>query len=281
MGFRGFMKFINNRLIAVVLLVVILTPVMTFGQEIGANAEDSKQTKTFIASLAPTPIFVSGSGNITCSQLRDMNLPGLEHMLDAWEFKIDSPPFGVNTFSLDGSGGGTVENGPPNANMSVTYNRISSTTISSWQIDASPVLALDRKVSAVIVKGGSDGKNVYPYNPLATFDVGPFTTPGATQAISHISFCFERTLAPSAATVSVMGRVIANGQGVPRARVNIVDENGQTRSVVTNSFGYYRFEEVEVGQTYIISVFSKGYRFTSRLISINDDLTDLDFTADE
>jgi hypothetical protein len=175
-------------------------------------------------------------------------------MLDAWEFKIDSPPFGVNTYSLDGSGGGTVQNGPPNANMSVTYNRISNTTISSWQIDASPVLALDRKVSAVIVKGGSAG---------------------------HISFCFERTLAPSAATVSVMGRVIANGQSVPRARVNIVDENGQTRSVVTNSFGYYRFDEVEVGQTYIISVFSKGYQFTSRLISINDELTDLDFTADE
>lgn len=275
------MTLIYNRLIAAFLMVVVLTPVMSFGQEKSAEAEDSDQTETFMASLAPTPIFVSGSSNITCSQLRDMNVPGLGHMLDAWEFKIDSPPFGVNTYSLDGSGGGTLQNGPPNANMSVTYNRITNTTISSWQIDASPVLALDRKVSAVIVKGGSAGKNVYPYNPLATFDVGPFTTPNATQAISHISFCFERTLAPSAATVSVMGRVIANGQSVPRARVNIVDENGQTRSVVTNSFGYYRFDEVEVGQTYVISVFSKGYQFTSRLISINDELTDLDFTADE
>ena len=170
---------------------------------------------------------------------------------------------------------------PPNANMTVTYDRISSTTLGSWFISASPLSALDRRVSAVIIKGGSSGKNVYPYNPLATFDNGPFTTPGATQAISHISFCFERSLAPSAATVSVMGRVIANGQGVSRARVNIVDENGQTRSVVTSSFGYYRFEEVEVGQTYVISVFSKGYQFTSRLISINDELTDLDFIADE
>ncbi|MFN0138957.1 MAG: carboxypeptidase-like regulatory domain-containing protein [Pyrinomonadaceae bacterium] len=275
------MNILTNKLSALFLIAVLLTPVISFAQEKSTEAEDADQTEKFIASLAPTPILVSGSSNITCAQLRDMNLPGLGHMLDAWEFKIDSPPMGVNTFRLDGSDGGTVQNGPGNPNMSVTYNRTSSTTVSSWQIDAAPILALDRRISAVIIKGGNAGKNVYPYIPLASFDTGAFTTPGATQAISHISFCFERTLSPSAARVSVTGRVVANGHGVPRARVNLVDENGQTRSVVTSPFGHYRFDEVEVGQTYIISVFSKGHRFTSRLISINDELTDLDFVADD
>lgn len=275
------MTSIINRFFTVFLAVVLLTPVTSLGQELSAKTEESDEALELIAPLAPTPIFVGGSSNITCAQLRDLNIPGLGQMLDAWEFKIDSPPSGVHTFRLDGSDGGTVQNGPANAYMSVTYNRTSSTTVSSWQIDASPVPALDRRVAAVIIKGGNQGKNVYSYNPITTSDVGPFTTPGASQAISHISFCFERSLAPSAATVQVTGRVIADGNAVSRARVNIVDENGQTRSVTTNSFGYYRFDEVEVGQTYIVSVFSKGYQFTPRLVSIHDELSDLDFIATE
>lgn len=275
------MNFINNKLCAVLLITVLLSPTTSFGQEKSGETDVPDTSPTIIEPLAPPPILVSGSSNVTCAQLRDMNIPGLGHMLDAWEFKIDDPPFGVNTYRLDGSDGGTVQNGPPNANMSVTYDRTSSTTVSSWQVSASPVTALDRRVAAVIIKGGNQGKNVYSYNPITTSDVGPFTTPGARQAISHVSFCFERSLAPSAATVQVSGRVIADGNAVSRARVNIVDENGQTRSVTTNSFGYYRFEEVEVGQTYIISVFSKGYQFTPRLISINDELSDLDFSPQE
>lgn len=275
------MSFINNKLSAVFLIAVLLSPITSFGQEKNGETDVPDTSPAFNEPFAPTPIHVSGSSNVTCEQLRDMNIPGLGHMLDAWEFKIDNPPFGVNTYRLDGSDGGTVQSGPPNTSMSVTYDRISSTTLGSWQIDVSPASALDRRVAAVIVKGGSQGKNVYPYNPITTSDVGPFSTPGASQAISHVSFCFERSLAPSAATVSVSGRVVDGKQAVSRARVNIVDENGQTRSVVTNSFGYYRFDDVEVGQTYIISIFSKGYQFTPRLISINDELSDLDFSPQE
>lgn len=275
------MSFINNKLSAVFLIAVLLSPITSFGQEKNGETDVPDTSPAFNEPFAPTPILVSGSSNVTCEQLRDMNIPGLGHMLDAWEFKIDNPHFGVNTYRLDGSDGGTVQSGPPNTSMSVTYDRISSTTLGSWQIDVSPASALDRRVAAVIVKGGSQGKNVYPYNPITTSDVGPFSTPGASQAISHVSFCFERSLAPSAATVSVSGRVVDGKQAVSRARVNIVDENGQTRSVVTNSFGYYRFDDVEVGQTYIISIFSKGYQFTPRLISINDELSDLDFSPQE
>lgn len=274
------MRSINNKLSAVFLIGVLSTPATFFGQ-VKMETGDLDQDSTFLAPLAPAPIFVAGASNTTCAELRDMNIAGLGQMLDAWEFKVDSPPFGVNTYRLDGSNGGTLQGGPPNANMSVTYDRVSNTTIGSWQINASSASALDRRVAAVIVKGGSQGKNVYSYNPVTTSDVGPFSTPGARQAISHVSFCFERSLAPSAATVSVSGRVVDGKQAISRARVNIVDENGQTRSVVTNSFGYYHFDDVEVGQTYIISVFSKGYQFTPRLISIQDELTDLDFAPQE
>jgi len=85
---------------------------------------------------------------------------------------------------------------------------------------------------------------------------------------------------PTAAGVSVSGRVLTNdGRGLPQAIVQITLQNGNTRIARTNSFGYYQFEDIEVGQTLIITVNSKRYQFTPQVISINDSITNLDFTA--
>jgi hypothetical protein len=86
--------------------------------------------------------------------------------------------------------------------------------------------------------------------------------------------------APTAASVSVGGRVITpEGCGVARARVIMTDTNGNSRTALTNSFGYYRFEEVNVGQTYIISVRSKQYLFNPQVLTVLEEMTDLNFTA--
>lgn len=265
------MNFMANKLSALLLIAVLLTPVMSFGQEKDAEAQGSDQNGTFVTSLAPTPIFVPGNPDCADLNADDTTFP---QITGDWELKLDfASPNGSFPFT---NGSGRVLIGPPNANLFLMVAS-SGSTMSAWSIG--PAAQIDRGISAVIVKGGPNA-NVYSYTTLSSGDTGPFTTP-AGQEISHLTFCFEQVIGPSAATVSVSGRVIADGQSVPLARVNIVDEHGQTRSVVTNSFGYYRFDEVEVGQTYIISVFSKGHRFTSRLISINDELTDLDFVADE
>lgn len=85
---------------------------------------------------------------------------------------------------------------------------------------------------------------------------------------------------PTAALVSIGGRVLtSDGAGIPRAQVTMVDQSGNTRSARTNPFGYYTFADVEIGQTYVVSVASKGYEFTPRIISLTDQLTDLDFFA--
>ena len=87
-------------------------------------------------------------------------------------------------------------------------------------------------------------------------------------------------LAPSAAGVTVSGRVLtAEGRGLRNARVTITDQSGVSRTVVTSSFGYYTFTDVEVGQTYLIGVASKRYHFTPRLLQVVDSLSDVDFTA--
>ncbi len=90
-------------------------------------------------------------------------------------------------------------------------------------------------------------------------------------------------LAPTAARVGISGRVAtAEGSGITNVRVSLTDQNGNVRTAVTGSFGYYRFDEINAGQTVVISVASKRYLFANptRILSVVDDLADIDFTAE-
>jgi hypothetical protein len=89
-------------------------------------------------------------------------------------------------------------------------------------------------------------------------------------------------LIPTAAGVSVGGRVLTDsGGGVPRAIVTLTDANGILRSTNTNSFGFYTFENVRVGDAYLLSVENKKYLFANspRVVSVMDAVTDVDFIA--
>ena len=88
-------------------------------------------------------------------------------------------------------------------------------------------------------------------------------------------------VAPSSAGVSVSGRVTTNGgAGLRNAVVTITGQNGEARRAVTSAFGYYRFEEMATGQTYIVGVHSKRFTFTPRTISLGEDVADLDFVSE-
>jgi uncharacterized delta-60 repeat protein len=85
-------------------------------------------------------------------------------------------------------------------------------------------------------------------------------------------------LAPTAASVSISGRVLTtNSRGLMNASVSLTDSNGIARTVRTNSFGYYRFNEIESGQTVVIAVRSKRYQYQSQVVSVNENLSDIDF----
>lgn len=98
---------------------------------------------------------------------------------------------------------------------------------------------------------------------------GGFLTLGGNPAAN---FGWELLSAPStAAAVEVGGRALtANGSGIPQAVIYLTDQNGQTRTAKTNSFGYFKFDEVEVGQTYIFNAFSKSHQFLTRVITVQD-----------
>jgi len=91
---------------------------------------------------------------------------------------------------------------------------------------------------------------------------------------------WQPNFAPTSATVSVGGRVLTDaGAGLRNAIVVITGNGGVSRWTVTGSLGYYNFDEVDTGQTYIVQVQSKRYLFSPRILTVQDDLADVDFTA--
>jgi hypothetical protein len=85
------------------------------------------------------------------------------------------------------------------------------------------------------------------------------------------------TAGPTAALVGVSGRVLANGQGVGNSKVTLTGEDGKTMSYLTAGFGYFHFDGVESGKTYILQADHKRYSFTPKVLSVDDNLTDVDF----
>lgn len=84
--------------------------------------------------------------------------------------------------------------------------------------------------------------------------------------------------APTAAAVGISGRVMTkSGRGVAKARVTLTGASGETRMFITNPFGYYRFPDVEAGQTYVITVSSKQYRFAPRVLTVIEEMENVDF----
>jgi len=87
----------------------------------------------------------------------------------------------------------------------------------------------------------------------------------------------------TAAGVSLGGRVTtAEGRGVRNATVTISGNVlVQPRVVQTGSFGYFSFDGLQSGQTYVVTVNSRRYTFStpSRVITLVDNVADANFIA--
>jgi hypothetical protein len=91
---------------------------------------------------------------------------------------------------------------------------------------------------------------------------------------------FTVSLAPSAGTVSVSGRVTTvDGRSVAGAVVTLTSDTGLIFSARSNVFGYYRLEGLPVGRTYIATVTAKGLEFDPVTLNLTDNLSGLDFSA--
>lgn len=88
---------------------------------------------------------------------------------------------------------------------------------------------------------------------------------------------------PTASGVTVGGRVLASqgGRGLTNAEVTMTDQLGNARTVITGRSGAFVFEDVEAGRTYIISVRSRRFLFSPKVLEINDSVSDVDFYPEQ
>lgn len=180
-----------------------------------------------------------------------------------------------------------------NTLLPVTWQGNTSQTV-TWDVNGSNVDAANVKISL-----STDGGLTFPTTIIAstpndgteniTVPNQPTTTARLkVEAVGNIFFDINNVnftiTAASAAGAMVSGRILtADGRGIFRTIITLTDQNGTTRRAISNAFGYYRFDEIESGLTYVLTVSSKRYTFASptRIISVQDDITDADFIANE
>jgi hypothetical protein len=136
-----------------------------------------------------------------------------------------------------------------------------------------------------------------------TFDVSataaagtyPIGLPGAPPTVNSVSSAGDvpvglpatftggtlTILAPSAATATIGGVVEGpNRRGVNNAFVTLTDETGEAVMVRTNTLGYFRFEGLRVGRTYVLNAKARGYDFNSVVVNLTENALGLRLTAE-
>lgn len=198
--------------------------------------------------------------------------------------------------------GGTVPTGGINLNVRTSGETVITEQDRSFQIPFESENAIDTE-TVFVPAGEYDGASAASLFavPFSLFNNGVSgnaetanlvvsgALPGATVVSALtcgtaplINSTYTINETPTSAIVTVGGRVMSwTGRGVARANVSISSATGETRTVQTNMFGYYRFQHVSSGETYVFNVQSKLYTFTPTLVSVNTNLTDLDFTAQQ
>ncbi|HVE56056.1 MAG TPA: carboxypeptidase regulatory-like domain-containing protein, partial [Pyrinomonadaceae bacterium] len=146
--------------------------------------------------------------------------------------------------------------------------------------DAQALVTTDADGNYVFTELPADGfYTLTPFNGVNNFSPPNATVAALTSDAAGINF---QTFAPTAANVSIGGRVITpDGRGLKNARVVLTDSNGRIQTVSSSTFGYYRFEGIEVGRTYVLNVESKKYRFQPQVLTVNVELTDLNLMVED
>ncbi|MGB7068146.1 MAG: carboxypeptidase-like regulatory domain-containing protein [Pyrinomonadaceae bacterium] len=127
-------------------------------------------------------------------------------------------------------------------------------------------------------------------NPLALIENGganlgvPDDIDGEMRDTASPDIGADEIFAPTAAGLSISGRVItSHGRGIRNAFVTISGRNLITPiSTVTGTFGFYNFEGLPAGNTYVVTVGARRFtiREPSRSITPFDNVSGMNFVAE-
>jgi hypothetical protein len=133
--------------------------------------------------------------------------------------------------------------------------------------------------SVIAAGGGTSTAGNFSLESTIGQSVTPASSSNGIYTVSG-GFWFAPTLAPTAASVFISGRVLTpDGAGLRNARVTMTDQRGGLRTVLTASFGYFSFADVAAGEIYVFAVESKNFVYAPQALLIDEDLNGLEFTA--
>ncbi len=94
---------------------------------------------------------------------------------------------------------------------------------------------------------------------------------------------FTDPLAPTAGEATLEGSVVSN-TGRSLKNITLMLQNASAsefKTAITNGFGYYRFENLEVGSFYVLSIQNKRYHFPNSPLAftLNEDLVSVAFVG--
>jgi hypothetical protein len=139
--------------------------------------------------------------------------------------------------------------------------------------------------SPAIDKGSSFGLTTDQRGFDRPVNLDDTTYPNATNGDGSDIGAFEAQsapAAPTAATVAISGYVTSTfGRGILGIQLSLTDSQGNTRTATTATGGYYRFEDVQVGETYILSASGKRYTFSQsvQVLNVNEETGEVNFIA--
>lgn len=227
-----------------------------------ANSDQYPSWQRTSGSVAVAPVSnlnltfanVTQAGNTVATPLTASQLPVLPNGYNLFAY---APMYDIRT-SATYSG-----------NITVTLNV--SNVASSWVCSELRLLHFETNVWTSNING------------TPSYNAG-MQTCTISQTVTSLSPFAVVQFAPLAANVSIGGRISAsNSNSIRNVVVTLTDSDGNTRTVRTGAFGYYRFDEVEVGRTYNISVRAKRFTFaqSSQVLNVGEALANVDFVAQE
>ena len=198
----------------------------------------------------------------------------------------ENPLSGFSVSLLDSSGSSVLQSGVTDdsgnylfLNLAAGDYRVrvstSGTIINSPVAQSNPNNDLDNDNNGITQSG------VITSNPIT---LAPGLEPTINQATgitlnSTLDFGLYET--PTAAATNISGRVTdAGGRGVYGAQLLLTDARGERHFARTNGFGFYHFTNITVGQTVVIAAVDKHHLFAAQVISLVDEINDLNFIAE-
>lgn len=93
------------------------------------------------------------------------------------------------------------------------------------------------------------------------------------------AYAYKLGLSVTAGGALVAGRVSDGARPLGNITVLLTGRRGISKQVRTNHLGQFRFEDVEAGQTLVLSAYAKGHTFNPVVVNLNFDLTGIEIVA--